>query len=254
MSTLTMAQTAVPRVAVVNESTKIENSLTYHITKALQLQVRRDFAPIWGTDATVVATEPADLAAHHWVLGVFDSSDQADALGYHDITPLGKPVMKVFVNDAIAAGMSLSSVASHELLETLVDPFIESLALNDAGDGTGELFGLEVADPVQADVYLIGNLPVSNFVTPWWFGDPLPAGLKYDFLGKLSGPFTIAPGGYFSSAKITKAGLQGWQQTFADKRAERLAQLSRGVKRYDALRKVSALPEKRRVCTKQFAS
>jgi len=246
---LSMAQTSVPRVAVVNESTIVPAAESYHFTKALQLQVRRDFAPVWGIDATIVATASADVAAYNWVLGIFDDSDQADALGYHDLTPQGKPVMKIFAKDSAAAGVSISSVASHELLETLADAFIESLNLQDNGDGTGVLYAQEVCDPVEADAYDIYGAEMSNFVTPWWFGDPLPPGLSYDFLKKLTAPFTMTPGGYFSTRDITGKGLQPWTQTFADKRAIALAKLSRGIRKYN---RVSFFLPKPRISTRAF--
>ena len=233
---LLMAQTAVPRVAMVNESTLVSPALSYNFTKSLQMQVRRDFAPIWGIDATIVATESDQVHAYNWVLGIFDNSDQANALGYHDLTPQGKPVMKIFAKDSIDAGVPVSSVASHELLETLADAFIESLDLEDNGDGTGTLFAQEVADPVEADLYSVLGNQMSNFVTPWWFGDPLPSGLKYDFLGKLTAPFSMTPGGYFSFRLITKTGLQPWQQSFADERAKVLSRLSRGTRRLSGYR------------------
>jgi hypothetical protein len=230
MTQLLMAQTSVPRVAVVNESTLLDSAVSYNFTKSLQLQVRSDFAPIWGIDATVVATPPSEVAAYNWVLGIFDNSDQATALGYHDLTPQGKPVMKVFVKDSNDAGVPVSSVASHELLETLADAFIEALDLEDNGDGTGILFAQEVCDPVQADLYTVLGNSMSNFVTPWWFGDPLPAGLHFDFLQKLTAPFSLSAGGYLSFRNITKTGLQPWQQQFADERARTLASLSRSYR------------------------
>jgi hypothetical protein len=38
---------------------------------------------------------------------------------------------------------------------------------------------------------------MSNFLTPAWF-EPFqhPPGTKFDYLGKLSRPFTLRPGGY----------------------------------------------------------
>jgi hypothetical protein len=245
-----MAQTSVPRVAVVNESTLLDTAVSYNFTKSLQMQVRRDFAPIWGVDATVVATPAAAVADYNWVLGIFDDSDQANALGYHELTPAGKPVMKVFVKDSNSAGVPVSSVASHELLETLADAFIESLNLQDNGDGTGTLYAQEVCDPVEADLYQVLGNQMSNFVTPWWFGDPLPAGLKFDFLGKLTAAFTLSPGGYVSKREITKTGLQPWQQVFADERAKFLSLLSRSASRLQRAGSVGHVS--RRVSTRVF--
>ncbi len=214
---------SVPRIAVVNQSTMLSNDHVGSWVPALQRQLTRDFAPIWGVDGVVISIGASQVQPFHWVLGVFDSADQANALGYHDLTPQGKPVMKVFVKESIAAGVEPSSVASHEMLETGADPFLESVAVLDNGDGTGTVYPIEVADPVEGDRYQIYGIWVSNFVTPWWFGGQRPAGAKYDFMGKLSGPLMMTAGGYFSSQDITKTGLQAWKQTFADKRAKRLA-------------------------------
>lgn len=233
---LLMSQTSVPRIAVVNESTLMSNAEVYHFVPALQHQVRRDFAPLWGCDATVVTMLPSQVQGFHWVLGVFDNADQANALGYHDLTPAGKPVMKVFVADSQSANVTVSSVASHELLETLADPWIESLTLADNGDGTGRIYMQEVCDPVEADSYSIWGVVVSNFVTPWWFGDPLPPGAKYDFLGNLKAPFTMTPGGYFGYRDVTATGLGPWNQSFADQRSKVLSKLSRASRKIEIRR------------------
>lgn len=233
---LSMSQTRVPRIAVVNESTLMSNAEVYHMVPALQEQVRRDFAPLWGVDAVVVATLKTAIQPFQWVLGVFNNADQASALGYHEMTASGQPVAKIFVADSQAAAVSVSSVASHELLETLADPFIESLTLQDNNDGTGRIYMQEVCDPVEADSYSIWGVVVSNFVTPWWFGDPLPPGAKYDFLGNLKAPFTMTAGGYFGYRDVTATGLGPWNQSFADQRSKVLAKLSRASKKIEARR------------------
>jgi len=233
---LLMSQTAPPRIAVVNHSTLIDNAVVYNFTKSLQRQVHRDFAPIWGADAIVVATLAENVKPYQWVLGIFDNSDQANALGYHDLTPQGLPVMKVFVADSNAAGVSVSSVASHELCETLADPFIQGVVLLDNGDGTGRIFMQEVCDPVEADSYAIYGNQMSNFATPWWFGDPKPAADKFDFLGNLTAPFTMTPGGFFGFRDITSSGLGPWTQSFADQRGKQLAKLTRGSRKIAELK------------------
>lgn len=216
---------AVPRVAVVNYSTTLKDAAVAAFVPAIQRQVSRDFAPIWGIDAIVAFTAKASVQPFHWVLGIYDNADQANALGDHSVTAAGKPVMKVFVVDSQSANVPLSSVASHEMLETLANAFIQSVCLQDNGDGTGTIFAQEVCDPVENDLYRIFSAPVSDFITPWWFGEPLPPGAKYDFLGKLSAPFTLSAGGYLSSLAITKTGLGTWQQSFADTRARQLHKL-----------------------------
>src|SRR5277367_1455096 len=141
---------AVPRISVVNESTLVADAEVQAWVPALQIQVSRDFAPIWGIDALVqfvtpaAKAQPADwlmeaLKPINWVLGVFDNADQAGALGYHDLTPAGMPIMKIFAKDTADAQVTLSSVASHELLETLADPWIESVTVS-GGPGLGTIY------------------------------------------------------------------------------------------------------------------
>lgn len=227
---LLMADTDVPRVAVVNESTKVSNASVYNWVKGLQFQVHNHFAPLWGVDAVVVATLRAGIKPYNWVLAILDNSDQADALGYHDLTAAGQPIMKAFVDDSNTAGVPVSSVASHELLETLADPWMESLELQDNGNGTGRLYMQEVCDPVEGDSYNIWGVAVSNFVTPWWFGQ-ISSSRKYDFLDKLTAAFTMTPGGYFGYRDITSTGLGAWEQSFADERSRVISKLSRAAKR-----------------------
>src|SRR5277367_628327 len=119
---------AVPRISVVNESTLVADAEVQAWVPALQIQVSRDFAPIWGIDALVqfvtpaAKAQPADwlmeaLKPINWVLGVFDNADQAGALGYHDLTPAGMPIGKVFAGTDQQYNSSWTVTASHELLE-----------------------------------------------------------------------------------------------------------------------------------------
>jgi hypothetical protein len=73
-----------------------------------------------------------------------------------------------------------------------------------------------VCDPVEGDSYSgAGGVALSNFVTPWWFSEQPPAGAKFDFMSKLSAPFTMSPGGYFNYLDISLG--SGWQQAFGEK-------------------------------------
>jgi hypothetical protein len=85
--------------------------------------------------------------------------------------------------------------ASHNC-EEAVDPSCTRLA----SASNGDQWAIEVGDPVQNDSYDVtlasgATVAVSDFVTPQFFQDPVP-GAKYDYMGVLSTPWTIAPGGY----------------------------------------------------------
>src|SRR5260221_12102218 len=85
------------KIAVINASTVLTDDQVKAAVPALQMQVQRDFAPAWGTDADLTfvpkGTQPGPGA---WWLVILDNSDVAGALGYHDVTSEGLPLGKVF--------------------------------------------------------------------------------------------------------------------------------------------------------------
>jgi hypothetical protein len=70
------------------------------------------------------------------------------------------------VRDWLLLPLSIASVVSHEVLETLADWGANRWA----DDGTGILWALEVGDPVESDSYAQDThgtpVTVSDFVTP----------------------------------------------------------------------------------------
>src|SRR5690348_8471627 len=104
-------------VAITNESHAMSDAQIQPIVAALQKQVSRDFAPIWGVDAEVKFYPRGQQPPDAWWLACFETSDQAGALGYHDVTPAGQPLGKAFVGSDIRLGLSPSVTISHELLE-----------------------------------------------------------------------------------------------------------------------------------------
>ena len=200
------------QIAISNESTVIPDNDVLACLAALQIQVNRDFAPLWGISAQL-SFLPKGQSTSGWQLIVFDTSDQADALGYHELTSTGQPLGKIFAKSDIQAGTSWTVTASHELLEMLVDPWINLTAESDGQDGSITLYAYECSDAVEADAlgYKIGDVLVSDFVLPAWF-QPLVPG-PYSFRKSVTAPFQLAPGGYIS---ILQAGSGvGWQQVTA---------------------------------------
>ncbi len=190
-------------VAIVNASTVLRDSDIEPMVLALQIQVSRDFAPVFGTDATLVQvkqgqTSPKDA----WQLVFLDDSDTAGALGYHDLTPEGLPLGKIFAKTDQQYGLQSSVTASHELLEMLADSGCELTAQVDDQSFTA----YEVCDAVEDDSlgYPVvlpsggGSVRVSDFLFPHWFMGNPPAGAKMDFCGHVKEPFTLAVGGYMS--------------------------------------------------------
>lgn len=226
------------RIAVVNESTVAPNltrPLLDAICAALSRQAYEHYAPFWeasGCDVFAVdnlAAVPRGAS----VMAILDDADQAGVLGYHDVTPNGRPYSRVFLGPVVANGgtlfegaNALSVTMSHEALETIGDPYATWW-----GDGpTGEEHALELCDPVEGDAYDVDGVSVSNFVGPRWFSQG--AG-PYDWLRKLTEPFSMTAGGYM----ITRTAGKDISQTFGAeypgwKIAGKGHPAARGVKRH----------------------
>jgi hypothetical protein len=154
----------------------------------------------------------------HWWLVVLDDSDQAGALGYHDTTPEGLPLGKVFAKSDQQFGMQWSVTASHELLEMLGDPAINLTALSMTAfdisqNVVGRLYAYEVCDACEADAdgYDIDGVLVSDFVYPAWFESFRTTGsTQFDQHLRITDPFQLLPGGYAMVYDMTSG--TGWQQ------------------------------------------
>jgi len=207
-------------ISVCNNSTLFSDKDLPALCNALQIQVSRDFYPIWGIDAQIFYTPSGQHpSADHWVLGLFDDSDVAGALGFHDVSPTDLPIGKAFVRTTQADGMQISVTVSHELLEMLGDQSV-SMASQD-----GNIFwAYENCDAVEADnlgyeiTIPVGwngagtKVLVSDFVTKAWWDRSAPG--PYDFMGHIKQPLALAPGGYISFLDLNNL-QNGWQQVTA---------------------------------------
>src|SRR5882672_8318647 len=107
-----------PTIAIGNRSSVLKDASVEAMVVALQKQVTDDFRPIWGGGADLVFVPSKKKAPKDaWWLMVLDTSDQADALGYHDVTAAGLPLGKAFAKSDLDAGYTPSVTVSHELLE-----------------------------------------------------------------------------------------------------------------------------------------
>lgn len=206
------------KIAVINESTVVTNaSEVKKVVAALQTQVSKHFAPAWGLDADLRILPPKTKPAPgEWWLVILDNSDQAGALGYHDVTTHGLPLGKVFAKTDIEYGEKWSATASHELLEMLADPNINLTVFDESSNG-GRLYAYEVCDACEADKfgYKIDGVLVSDFVYPAWFESFRKAGTHFDHAKKIKKPFQLLSGGYIGVYDV-KSG-SGWTQVTAEK-------------------------------------
>ena len=75
------------KIAVVNQSSLVSDDEIAAIVPALQRQVSEHFSPIWGIDAGISAVQQN---GGDWLCFILDDADQANALGYHDMTAAGQ--------------------------------------------------------------------------------------------------------------------------------------------------------------------
>jgi len=202
-----------PTVSVINESTVLTDAQVQAFVPALQQQVSQDAGPVWNFDAKLVFVPKGGTPdPTTWWLVILDDSDQAGALGYHELTSTGLPIGKVFAKTDIQDNLQTSVTASHELLEMLGDPDINLTVLNETNT---KLYMRELCDAPEDDslAYAINGVLVSDFCLPSWFQDGVSAP-SYSFKGNLPGPFQLATGGYIGELDV--AAPNGWQQITAE--------------------------------------
>lgn len=185
-----------PTIHVVNRSPLSDRDVT-RMAAACHTQMRRDVAPAhWLAPSPVVAGEPP---THGRVVTIVERLTES-ALGWHTEAAGDRVLGVVGLEEVEEAGggvltgdLSVSSVLSHEVAETMVNSHVSGWC----DTGQGFLIAREVADPVQANAYPIKGVSVSNFVTHDYFSPVHVPGDRYDFLGLLAEPFTLASGGYY---------------------------------------------------------
>lgn len=180
----------------------------------------------------------AEPPAGAWNIELLNTSDVEGALGYHEdfliskvgssgvhsaraVSHGGTPYSKVFVKTSKEDGVDPAEVASHELLEMLVDPYVAREAdvrkvLNPADHN---YYIVEVGDPVQGCGYDIGapenrkcGVEVADFALPAWWDMLQTVGPKQrSFRSSVKDAWELAPAGYMSIKPETGG---EWSQIF----------------------------------------
>jgi hypothetical protein len=188
-------QGVIPTIACFNKATTPVSQWGVGIDaliKAMQTYVDDHVAPVWGTPAKLVKS--TDFVKNAWAIVFLDTADQPGALAYHDLTPDGLPVSKVFVKTTLDDNQSVAVSTTHELVEMLVDPAINMWT---SGPKEGTFYAYESADPVEELSFKINGIDMSDFVYPAYFEVfRKPKSVKFDHLNKVTKPFQILHGGY----------------------------------------------------------
>ena len=170
---------------------------------ALQKFVDTCVVPVWGTPAKLVSS--TGFLPGAWALVFLDTADAPGALAYHDLTPDGFPLSKIFVKTILADKSSVSVATSHELVEMLVDPAINMWS---SGPQRGVFYAYESADPVEQQFFSLDGIAMTDFVYPSYFEDfRKPGSTQFDYMKKTNRPFQLLKGGYqilFKNGKETQ--------------------------------------------------
>jgi hypothetical protein len=211
-------------ISIINESNLVSKKEFSDMVDAVATQVKRDFCPAWGLSKIKVVKRSKNPKG--WVITIKNEPDPGDegALGYHTMTNdmewgviFVKPVLdaggviNIDKNDITTP--TVASVLSHEVLELIADPYVNAW-IEGPRRKEGYLYALEVCDPVESDQYSIGNVAVSNFILPEWGNEETNITADYDFMKKLTAPFTMSKGGYMVVRGVGNSGTE----VFAKKR------------------------------------
>jgi hypothetical protein len=204
------------------------------IGSALDAQVARDLAGWWEVQPVSIGVFAGekDTPGDYLHCVVKDYIPEApDALAYHTTDARGRP--KLVIGWGVVKGnggtqyygsLSLSATLSHEVLETIIDPYVNFWADFDYEHEVA----MEICDPVEGDSYEIYGVAVSNFVGPRWFSDGKG---PYDFMRQLTDPRTMSPGGYMvlraggpagTTKQVYGAVMPNWKRTLKAKYGRRV--------------------------------
>ena len=185
-------------VALVSEMDASELSFSElaTVSAALSKQVSRDFAPIWGVNATVDAFPSLDdVPPGYWPVTIKADIDDPTAAGFHT-DKNGNPFALVLYSP------SWSLTASHETLEMLADPFGNRVvsSISPVDNKTRVEILVEVCDPSEDAQfsYTIDGVAVSDFYTPHYLDPATSDGVRYGFTSALSKARQVLKGGYIS--------------------------------------------------------
>jgi hypothetical protein len=186
-----------PTIAIINQSDVADADLALWVN-AVQHQLVEDVAQFWslaGETILVMISQGFQAPAGSWQIIVAPNTDITNDLGYHENTAFGTPLGKVFTQTTLGFAQTISRVLSHEIIEMIADPQVQTKVTI-----AGTTYLAEACDPVHYDAlgYPKQGVLVSDFVTPTYYGLPLPDGTtdpRVAFNTALSGPCPALPRG-----------------------------------------------------------
>lgn len=226
-------------IAVINQSTLVNNTDIAIMCQAIQTQLNLHVLPAWNIKAATITfyADPKKVPGYAWTVSMLDNSTQAGALGYHsldndkiDAFIFAAPVLQnggaVMVFDPSNPDQyTVSATLSHEVCEMVGDRYAGDFAFGPQ-IAEGNLYCRELCDPVENDSYGVKvgatTVAVSNFVFPSYFNPQATVALNapFDYLKKLTAPFTMDAGGYMIVASLDNEGQVTAKRIFDAKMPE----------------------------------
>jgi hypothetical protein len=197
-------------IAIASATKKIGLAKLRPVAAAIQKQVTRDFAPVWGVPARVDAFgDEKDVPLHYWPVIIQDKLAKAGAAGYHE-DELRQPRAHVLDID------DWSVSVSHETLEMLADPFGRHLVAGQSPRAADKRvkFLVEICDPCSYNSYEIDGVAVSDFYTPRYFDDAVASGVRYSHAGSIKEPRQVLKYGYVTW--VDPGTRKWWHRTWFD--------------------------------------
>src|SRR5262245_47860670 len=201
-----------PSLAVINFTTTLADKEVRKAIHAVNRQVEEQFRPIWGHDRTLQLhvpnfdlSDPETLAEEpvpaDSVMYLVDESSLPGALGFHDLNTRDMPFGFVFVLDS----NDWTTTLSHESLELILDPTANVFVPgpDPRNPTTVVLHTYEACDAVERLSYPIGDVLVSDFVTPSYFTVGEATGRQNDFLGVGVKSFGVTSGSHLGFVDLT---------------------------------------------------
>jgi len=185
---------AVKNLALVSTVKQLPGADLERTVAALQIQLERDFEPIWNIQAKLRLFPNVHKIPKGWWPILIVKEIEAGYSSYHTVSN-GIPNARISYADQWQLGVS------HDMLEMLADPWCNRVVEGKAikpGERGKVRYLVQICDPCSSPdyAYQIDGVTVSDFCTPDFFSDR-PAE-KYSFTGAAKKPLEILKGGYLS--------------------------------------------------------
>lgn len=220
-----LSDTNTKRVLVINQTKKnqVTDDEVLKALRVMQKNYNMNLAKYWGLRIKLYYSPIRNktIPTNMWHALLLDTSDEAGALGYHDVNAQDLPQCKTFVTTALLSRADWRITLDHEILEMRANPYGMKVFFNWVTYSNGtvmkRLVPNEICDPIEADRYgyFMDGHKLSNFVTPEYY-DPfvdisdVDEHTRYDMNGFIQEAFEVEKGCHQSSYYMSGMHKDTW--------------------------------------------